>query len=61
MAMLIPFAHFGHVLIDLPLFGGPVIFLALALMWSSRQERRRERGRRGAPPAPRAGPSARPR
>ena len=49
MAMLIPFAHFGLVLIDLPLFGGPVIFLALALMWSSRQERRRQRGRRGGP------------
>ena len=46
MAILIPFAHFGHVLIDLPLFGGPVIFLALALIWSTRHERRRERGGR---------------
>ena len=47
--MLIPLAHFGHVLIDLPLFGGPVIFLALALMWSTRRERRREQGRAGKP------------
>ena len=49
MAVLVPFAHFGHVLIDLPLFGGPVIFLVLALLWSTRHERRRERGSQGGP------------
>ena len=45
--IVFPLAHFGHVLIDLPLFGGPVIFLALALVWSTRHERRRERDRSG--------------
>jgi hypothetical protein len=29
---MIPFAHFGHVLIDLPLYGGPVIALIVALL-----------------------------
>ncbi|MEA2373757.1 MAG: hypothetical protein QOD53_220 [Thermoleophilaceae bacterium] len=38
-----PLAHFGHVLIDLPLFGGPVILLALALWYSSVKHRREER------------------
>ena len=37
-----PLAHAGHVLIDLPLFGGPVFVLAGALFWSARRERRRE-------------------
>ena len=39
---MIPLAHVGHVLIDAPLFGGPVVLLALALYWSSRQERKRQ-------------------
>ena len=43
---MIVFAHAGHILIDLPLFGGPVIFLAAALVWSTRRERRRQ-GSRG--------------
>jgi hypothetical protein len=28
--MIVPLAHMGHVLIDTPLYGGPVILLALA-------------------------------
>ena len=36
-------AHAGHLLIDIPLFLGPVVILVLALMWSSRAEKRRER------------------
>jgi hypothetical protein len=40
-------AHAGHLLIDIPLFLGPVIVLALALVWSTRRERRRERERPG--------------
>ena len=44
-----PLAHFGHVLIDLPLFGGPVILLAVALYWSSVKERRRQRDGHGSP------------
>ena len=39
---MIPLAHAGHVLIDLPLFGGPVFVLAGALYLSARRERRRE-------------------
>jgi hypothetical protein len=39
---VIPLAHAGHLLIDIPLFGGPVFILAGALIWSSRRERRRE-------------------
>jgi hypothetical protein len=49
VTVVAPFAHFGHVLIDLPLFGGPVILLAAALVWSSRRERRREREGSGKP------------
>jgi hypothetical protein len=30
--MMIPLAHVGHVLVDLPLYGGPVILLVLALV-----------------------------
>jgi hypothetical protein len=36
------YAHFGHVLIDLPLFMGPVILLALALVLHARWVRRHE-------------------
>ena len=43
MDVVIPLAHVGHVLIDAPLFGGPVVILAIALIWSSRAERRRQR------------------
>ena len=41
--MTLVLAHFGHVLIDLPLFGGPVILLAAALYVSSLKHRREER------------------
>jgi hypothetical protein len=34
-------AHAGHLLIDIPLFLGPVAILAAALMVSTRRERRR--------------------
>jgi hypothetical protein len=36
-------AHVGHILIDLPLYGGPVIMLAGALGISSLKARREER------------------
>jgi hypothetical protein len=39
---MIPLAHAGHLLIDIPLFGGPVFILAGALIWSTRRERRRD-------------------
>jgi hypothetical protein len=34
------FAHMGHVLIDVPLYGGPVIVLLVALAISSIRSRR---------------------
>ena len=34
-------AHAGHLLIDIPLFLGPVVLLAVALFVSTRRERRR--------------------
>jgi hypothetical protein len=37
-------AHAGHLLIDIPLFMGPVVVLVLALVWSTRRERRRGEG-----------------
>ena len=39
-------AHVGHILIDLPLYGGPVIILGGALAISSLRARRREHPRR---------------
>jgi hypothetical protein len=45
--MSLPLAHFGHVLIDLPLFGGPVIALGVALYLSTVKHRREEREQRG--------------
>jgi hypothetical protein len=42
-------AHAGHLLVDIPLFMGPVVVLVVALVWSARRERRRERERAGAP------------
>jgi hypothetical protein len=39
------FAHFGHVLIDLPIFGGPVLVMAGWILVTVRRDRRR--GRRG--------------
>lgn len=34
------FAHFGHLLIDVPLYGGPVILLVIALAVSTVRSRR---------------------
>lgn len=34
-------AHAGHILIDAPLFLGPIVLLAGALWFSTRRERRR--------------------
>jgi hypothetical protein len=41
-ALVPPLAHFGHVLVDLPIFGGPVIVLGGWLIWTSLRSRRRE-------------------
>jgi hypothetical protein len=37
---LLPLAHAGHILIDAPLFLGPVVVLGGALWVSSRRQRR---------------------
>jgi hypothetical protein len=37
-------AHAGHILIDAPLFLGPVVLIAIALYVSTRRARHRERG-----------------
>jgi hypothetical protein len=50
MTAVTPLAHAGHILIDIPLFGGPVVILAAALVWSSRRERRREEAESGESP-----------
>ena len=41
----------GHVLVDLPLFGSPILLLAGAVAWIVRSERRRAAG---GPPTRRA-------
>jgi hypothetical protein len=43
----IPFAHAGHVLIDLPIFLGPVVMVALWLWIANRRDRRATRKRDG--------------
>ena len=42
--MTLVFAHAGHLLVDVPLFLGPVVLLGAALFVSTRRERRRGRG-----------------
>ena len=39
--MTLVFAHAGHLLIDIPLYLGPVVMLGGALVVSTRRERRR--------------------
>ena len=41
--MTLPLAHFGHVLIDLPIFAGPVIGVAAWIYFVTRKERRQHR------------------
>jgi hypothetical protein len=41
---VIVFAHLGHLLIDVPLYGGPVILLLIALGVSTIRSRRAESG-----------------
>jgi hypothetical protein len=45
-ALLVPFAHFGHVLVDLPIFFGPVAVLTLWILMVGRRDRRQQRSRR---------------
>jgi hypothetical protein len=45
-ALLVPLAHFGHVLVDLPIFFGPVAVLSLWLLMVSRRDRTRSKRER---------------
>jgi hypothetical protein len=38
--MMVPLAHFGHVLIDLPIFFGPVAVLTLWIFLVNRRDRK---------------------
>lgn len=42
---LIPLAHFGHVLIDLPIFFGPVAVLSIWILAITRRDRSRSKRR----------------
>jgi hypothetical protein len=44
-ALIVPLAHFGHVLIDLPIFFGPVALLTLWILAVNRKDRRRSKQR----------------
>jgi len=44
-ALIVPLAHFGHVLVDLPIFFGPVAVLTLWILVINRRDRRRSRQR----------------
>jgi hypothetical protein len=44
-ALLVPLAHFGHVLVDLPIFFGPVAVLSIWILTVSRRDRRRSKRR----------------
>jgi hypothetical protein len=37
--VIFPLAHFGHVLIDLPIFFGPVLVLSLWILFMTRKDR----------------------
>ena len=41
------FAHVGHLLVDGPLFLGPVVVLSVALWRSAKKDRQREEAKRG--------------
>ena len=43
--MIVVFAHAGHLLVDLPVFLGPLLMLAAWLIVTTRRERRRARRR----------------
>jgi hypothetical protein len=38
--MIVPMAHFGHVLVDLPIFFGPVFVLTLWILLMGRRDRK---------------------
>jgi len=49
--VVVPLAHFGHVLVDLPIFFGPVFGLTMWILYVTRRDRRREKRRRRPAPS----------
>jgi hypothetical protein len=45
LALLLPFAHAGHVLVTLPIYLGPVVLLVLGLKYVDARDKRRKGGR----------------
>ena len=43
-ALLVPLAHFGHVLIDAPIFFGPVLVLTLWILLMGRRDKKERSG-----------------
>jgi hypothetical protein len=41
--VIFPIAHFGHVLVDLPIFFGPVALLTLWILTVGRRDRKRSK------------------
>jgi hypothetical protein len=41
--VILPIAHFGHVLVDLPIFFGPVFVITLWILMVGRRDRRRSK------------------
>lgn len=44
-ALIVPLAHMGHVLMDLPIFFGPVAVLTLWILAVGRKDRKRSKER----------------
>ena len=52
MSAIVPFACSGHILIDLPLFLGPVVAIGGWLWFEARRLRRRDAAAAGQEPGP---------
>jgi hypothetical protein len=43
LGLVVPLAHMGHVLVDLPIFFGPVAVLTLWILFVGRRDRKRSK------------------
>ncbi|HEY7630862.1 MAG TPA: hypothetical protein VH817_09185 [Thermoleophilaceae bacterium] len=43
LGLIVPLAHMGHVLVDLPIFFGPVAVLTLWILMVGRRDRKRSK------------------
>ena len=51
-------AHAGHVLVDTLLYGTPMVILGVAMWWSTRKEKQRQRESSDGPASPSGGPAS---